>query len=133
MGIKDVPADFAGFERLHDDYERDHFRFDPGARRVADATLDLMASWYPRPVRALVRRASLAMLDPHLVAAFGHPAVPAGERALVTAALRARGRLVRLLPPRDRPRYATDSRNVRSYPGGFDVRTLGTFPDRTAS
>jgi hypothetical protein len=130
MGITGVPADYPGFERLHDDYERQHFRFDPGARRVADATLDLMASWYPRPLRPLVRRASLAMLDPHLVAAFGFPPVPARERAAVAAALRARGRLVRLLPPRDRPRYATHSRNVRSYPDGFDVRTLGTFPGR---
>jgi hypothetical protein len=133
MGIKDVPEDYAGFERLLDEYERDHFGFDPGARRVADATLDLMASWYPRPLRPLVRRAALAMLDPHLVRAFGYPEVPARERAAVAALLRARGRFVRLLPPRDRPRYATDSRNIRSYPRGFDVRTLGTFPDRATA
>jgi ER-bound oxygenase mpaB/B'/Rubber oxygenase, catalytic domain len=132
MGIKDVPADYAGFERLHDGYEREHFAFDPGGRRVADATLDLMASWYPRPLRGLVRRASIAMLDPHLVDAFGYPRVPAWERAAVAALLRARGGFVRLLPPRDRPRYATDSPNIRSYPRGFDVRTLGTFPDRPA-
>ena len=133
MGIKDVPADYAGFEQLHDEYERANFAFDPGGRRVADATLDLMASWYPRPLRGLVRRASIAMRDPDLVEAFGYPPVSPRERALVAAALYARGRFVRLLlPPRDRPRYATDSPHVRSYPDGYDVQALGTFPDRTA-
>jgi hypothetical protein len=130
MGIRDLPQSYPEFERLHDDYERDHFGFDPGGRRVADATLDLMASWYPRPLRPLLRRASIALLEDHLVAAFGFPPVRRWERALVTGAVRLRGRLVRMLPPRERPRHATDSPNIRSYPRGFDVRTLGTFPER---
>ena len=29
MGIKDVPETYAGFERLLDDYEAEHFGFDP--------------------------------------------------------------------------------------------------------
>lgn len=130
MGIKDLPETYGGFERLHDDYEHEHFAFDPGGRRVADATLDLMASWYPAPLRPLLRRASLALLDDHLLAAFRYPRPARWERALVTGAVRLRGRLVRLLPPRDTPRHATDSPNVRGYPRGFDVRALGTFPER---
>ncbi len=62
MNIKDIPQDYAGFERLLDDYEREHFAFDAGGRRVADSTLDLMTtfppnSWAPKwavqPVRVL--------------------------------------------------------------------------------
>lgn len=47
MAIKDLPEDSAGFEDLLDDYERENFAFDPGGRRVADATRDLMTSFPP--------------------------------------------------------------------------------------
>jgi hypothetical protein len=60
MGIRQIPTTYAGFERLMDDYEAAHFAFDPGARRVAVATLDLMASFYPRPLRPAVRLFSRA-------------------------------------------------------------------------
>jgi hypothetical protein len=36
MNIKDLPEDFDGFEQLLDEYEAEHFAFDPGGRRVAD-------------------------------------------------------------------------------------------------
>ena len=47
MNIKDLPDDYAGFEQLLDDYEREHFAFDAGGRRVADSTLDLMTTFPP--------------------------------------------------------------------------------------
>jgi hypothetical protein len=33
-----------------------------------------------------------------------------------------------LLPPRRRPLYPRDLPQVRSYPHGYDVAALGTFP-----
>ena len=47
MAIKDIPEAYAGFERLLDDYEREHFAFDAGGRRVADSTLDLVTTFPP--------------------------------------------------------------------------------------
>ncbi len=47
MNIKDLPADYAGFERLLDDYEAAHFAFDAGGRRVADSTLQLFTTFPP--------------------------------------------------------------------------------------
>src|SRR4051812_1660103 len=69
MAIKDLPPDFDGFEKLLDDYEREHFAFDPGGRRVADATLELMTtfppnSWAPAWV---VKRFAYSLMDEPLL------------------------------------------------------------------
>ena len=127
MGLRDVPETYEEFERLLDDYERANFAFDEGGRAVSDATLDLTASWYPRPVGAQMRRSSICLLDDPLREAFGYPRPPAALTALVRGGMRLRGRLVRLLPPRRKPHLARDGRQVRGYPDGYRIAELGTF------
>lgn len=126
MGIRDLPQDLVGFERLLDAYEAEHFAFDPKSRAVADSTLDLLVTFYPRPLGPLVRRFSVAIMDPHLRDAFGYAHPPAWFEASSHGALRARGRLLRLFPERRRPRRVRDSPRIRSYPGGFLIEHLGT-------
>ena len=126
MGITDLPTDLAGFARLLDDYEAEHFRFDPRSRAVADATLDLLTTFYPRPLAPGVRRFSIAIMDPHLREAFGYGHPPAWVERLSHGALRLRGRVVRLLPERTEPRRVRDSSRIKSYPGGFLIENLGT-------
>ncbi|CAM5310605.1 hypothetical protein SVIOM74S_01318 [Streptomyces violarus] len=63
LGIKDIPETYEEFESCLDGYEAAHFAWDEGARRVSDATLDLMSSWYPRPLAPLLRTTTLALLD----------------------------------------------------------------------
>ncbi|WP_329811820.1 oxygenase MpaB family protein [Streptomyces sp. GSL17-113] len=133
MGIKDLPGSYEEFERCLDAYEEAHFGWDEGGRSVSDATLDLVASWYPRPLAPLVRGASLALLDESLLRAFRYTPPGPLARELTRSALRLRARGVRLLPPRRRPHYARQNREVRSYPGypaGYRVADLGTFPER---
>lgn len=129
MGIKDIPATFEEFSDLMDAYEAETFRPDPKTRAVADATLGLFATFYPRPLRPAIRVFSIALLDDHLREAFGYRRPPRVVIALSHAALRMRGRLVRLLPPHRKPRYGRDLKRVRSYPGGFLIERLGTFPE----
>jgi len=126
MGIHDLPQDLPGFERLLDDYEAERFVFDPRSRAVADATLELLTTFYPRPLRPVVRRFSVAIMDPHLRTAFGYDHPPAWFERASHGALRLRGRVVRLLPERRTPRSVRDSRRIRSYPGGFLIENLGT-------
>ncbi|GAA2071328.1 oxygenase MpaB family protein [Aeromicrobium halocynthiae] len=128
MGIKDLPADFAAFERFLDEYEARHFAYHPGSRRVADATLDLFVTFYPRPLRPFMGIFAKAIMDDHLLRAFAYEAPPAWVRRLAHLGLEVRGRVVRLLPPRARPWKASASHRVRSYPGGHLVERLGTFP-----
>ena len=86
MNIKDAPATYQGFTALLDAYEREHFAYSPGGRAVADATLELLVGFYPRPLRPLLRRSTLALLDPPLRDAFRYPEPGAATRAVTVAA-----------------------------------------------
>lgn len=128
MAIPDVPTTYDAFAELMDAHEAAHFAYSPGSRRVADALVELATTFYPRPLRRGVELFTIAMLDAPLREALGYddpgPAVRNGARA----ALRARARVLRHTPTRHRPRLVQDLARVRSYPDGFDLATLGTFP-----
>lgn len=128
MGIRDLPSSFGGFDELLTSYEAEHFAFDEGGRRVADATMGLLTTFYPAVLARLVRAGCLALLDDPLLAAFGYPRPRPGLRRLVRAGLRARGRVVARLPARRTPRHSPEMPTIRSYPDGYDVDALGTFP-----
>ncbi|MFG2632534.1 oxygenase MpaB family protein [Streptomyces sp. NPDC048362] len=128
MGITDIPRTYEEFETLLNAYEEAHFDWDRQARQVSDATLDLMASWYPRPLAPLLRTATLTLLDEPLLRAFRYPAPGAATSAFVRGAVRTRGRLVRLLPPRRMPHFARQNPEIKGYPGGYRVADLGTRP-----
>jgi hypothetical protein len=127
MGIKQIPATYAEFERLMDDYEIANFAFDPGARRVAVATLDLMASFYPRPLRPAVLLFSRAVMDESLIHAFGLREPGRLVRRLAVLGLRVRARIVALLPRRRKPMLVRDMPRIKTYPNGFVVDQMGTF------
>jgi hypothetical protein len=130
MGIRDIPPTWQAFSRLLDAYEREHFGFDAGGRTVAEATLALLATFPPnhRLPAAVVRRISLATMDAPLLGAFAFPRPSPLLRTLVRGGLKARGRAVRLMPPRSRPFFARQLPQIRSHPDGYDVANLGTFP-----
>ncbi|MGZ4626781.1 MAG: oxygenase MpaB family protein [Kineosporiaceae bacterium] len=128
MGIKDLPGTYAGFEALLDGYEAEHFGFDAGGRRVADATLALLLTFYPRVAAKGVEVFSRALMDPPLREAFGYRAPPGWVVAAARAGLRARARVEARLPARRTPQRARDLPRIRSYPNGFRVEELGTFP-----
>lgn len=128
MGIRDVPATYEGFEQLMDAYEAEHFAYDEGARAVADATLELLTTFQPRPLRRFVRTFSIAVMDEPLRAALRYPAPSDTVVRLSRGLLRARGRLLRFFPARRVPFRIARSPHVRSYPDGYRVEDLGTFP-----
>ena len=130
MGIRELPTTYHGFEELLTSYEAESFAYDEGGRRVADSTMRLLTTFYPSVLAPVVRAASLALLDDPLRETFGYPSPPAVVRRLVRAGLRGRGRVVALLPARRRPRHSPDMPTIRSYPHGYDVDALGTFPRR---
>ncbi|MDJ0381096.1 oxygenase MpaB family protein [Streptomyces sp. G-G2] len=128
LGITDIPDSYEEFEATLNAYEEAHFGWDEGGRKVADASLALMASWYPAPLAPLVRGGALALLDDPLLGALRYEPPHPRVRGLVRGALRLRGRAVRLLAPRAEPHYARQNPEIKSYPGGYDVGELGTFP-----
>lgn len=132
MGIKDVPTTYTAFADLLDSVEADRFAFDAGGRSVADATLRLLGTFptyrlLPTPV---VRLFAFSVMDERLCRAFRYPRPPAVVVAACRGLLHLRGRLVRLMPPRRRPMTVGDLSYLRTYPEGYRVADLGTFPAR---
>lgn len=127
MAIKDLPETYEQFADLMDAYEREHFAYDDGARRVADATLELLVSFYPKAAAPGVRLFSRALMDDPLLAAFSYDAPSPLVRRVSAGALRARARVVAMLPPRRRPRLAIDTPRIRGYSGVPDLTAMGTF------
>jgi hypothetical protein len=124
MGIRELPADYAAFEQFNIDYEKRHFRYTEANHRVGTATLEMFASWFPRILRPIVRRAMYAVMDDSVIEGFGFPKPSPAMRRLVMAALKARAWLLRFLPARRHPRLRTEMRH-RSYPHGYQIEELG--------
>lgn len=130
MGMKDIPTTYQEFAAYLDAYEAEHFAFDEGARAVADSTLALFTTFPPNNFApaGLIKRFSYGLMDDPLRAAFRYPRLSKLEQALWRRVVWARGRFVRLLPPRRESKFARHLSNVRGYPSGYEIAALGTFP-----
>ncbi len=129
MNIKDIPSDYEAFERFNVAYERQNFAYSPSNARVAAGTRDMFLGWFlPRFLHPLGAPFLYALLDDLLLEAFGFPKPAPILRPLVSGLLRARARLVRLLPERRQPRLRTGPRRP-TYPNGYRVEELGPVID----
>lgn len=128
MGIRDIPETYEAFEDLLDSYEADNFAYDEKAAAVANSTLALFETFYPRMLRRPANAFLRALLDDHLLVAFGYAKPSRPVVFLARKVLRLRARIVALMPARKSPKTLADFREVRSYPDGFAVDQLGTFP-----
>ena len=125
MGIADLPESYEAFERFNLDYERQHFRYTDANRRVAAATMDMFAGWFPRLLAPLVRPAICALLDEPVIRAFGFSRPSRMVHWLEPALPRARARMVRWLPARRRPSACAPEMTQPSYPAGYVIEKLG--------
>ena len=124
MAIKEIPDSYDEFQVYNEEYERREFRPTPEARRVGEATRDMFLAWFPGLPKRFGAQAIYALMDDPLREAFGFPRPPRAVRAAVESALRARARVVALLPPRRRPRLRT-KRRTRTYGRRWEIETLG--------
>lgn len=121
MGISGLPTTYDGYLELLTSYERDHFAFDPVNRRVTEATLRIAQQTAPAPLKPVVRRVTIALMDDALREALGMPAQPAWFVAAVKAGLRLRARVLLLTPPRREAYHHRPS----TYPQGYTLGDLG--------
>jgi hypothetical protein len=124
MNIQQLPDDYASFERFNREYERQQFRYTAASHRLGVATMEVFVGWFPRLLSPIVRSVIYALLEDPLIRAFGFPQPSRFMRWLVPAVLRLRARILRLLPPRRRPRLRTDMK-YPSYPNGYTIEQLG--------
>lgn len=126
MGISDIPETYEHLERFSRDYERRHFGYSEAGHRVAMAMVEMFSRKVRIPVW-LGARTIYALLDDPLLDALGLPRPRPVERRLIEGILRTRARLVRLLPPRRKPRLRTQVHRA-TYPHGHRVEELGPPP-----
>jgi hypothetical protein len=84
----------------------------------------MFLAWFPGLPKRFGAQAIYALMDDALLDAFGFPRPPRALRASVESALRARGRVVALLPARRRPRLRT-RRRTRTYGRDWTLEELG--------
>ena len=121
MGLKGLPTTYDGYLALLLDHEREHFAHTPAGTRLAEASIRIAREVAPPPLRPLVRRVTIAVMDEPLREALGLPRQPAWLVRAVRAGLRLRGRLLRLAPPRRTPYLHRPT----TYPGGHRLADLG--------
>jgi ER-bound oxygenase mpaB/B'/Rubber oxygenase, catalytic domain len=124
MAIRDIPESYAELESYNEGYERERFRRTHATERVGRATRDMFLAWVPGLPKRFGAQAIYALMDEPLLDAFGFPRPPRALRAAVETSLRARARLVALLPPRRRPRLRT-RRRTRTYGREWKLEGLG--------
>ena len=133
MGISDIPADRAGLEAVNRQVEATRFRYAESNRRIGSVTRDLLLGFYmPRWLFRAGRPVAHAFMDTALLRAMGFPTPPIWLRRAVMVGMRLRRPMLRLLPPRHRPRLLTKVRRP-TYPEGYRVEELGTFCPAGAS
>jgi uncharacterized protein (DUF2236 family) len=125
MNIRDIPKSRSEFEAYNVAYEREFFRFNEATARVAAKTRDLFLGWFlPPSLHALGAPAVYAMMDDRLLTAFGFPKPSRTLRATVHGILRARARVLRVLPRRKQPVLSTEAPHP-TYPSGYVIEDLG--------
>jgi hypothetical protein len=124
MHLKNLPESYEAFERFNLDYERALFQQTEHGQRVGTATRELFASWFPAPIRPLVRQAMHALMDDATLQAFGFPPPSPGFKRAILDAMRLRALVLRLLPSRRKPRLRTQMRH-RSYGPAYRLEQIG--------
>ena len=127
MGISSTPETYIAFEDYHREYELANFRFAKTNAEIGSLTRDLLLSMYaPKPLVPYVRPVVHALCDPPLRKAMGFAEPPTWLERMLFGALRARAKILGLLPSRRRPRLITN-RKRPTYPMGYEIEKLGTF------
>ncbi len=124
MNIREIPEDYAEFERFNVEFERKHYRFSEANRRVGEAMRQMFLGWFPGWLRPITNPASFAIMDAEVLVAFGFPQPSAFMRACVEGMLKTRRWMLGLLPRRGKPVLRTQMKHP-TYPDGYEIGKLG--------
>ena len=131
MNLKNVPQTLEDFEEYNLRYERENFRFAPSNRIIADKTIDLLLGFYlPKGLFWLGRPFVYALLDEPLREALGIRQVSGLRKWLVARGLGLHAFFHKIKGEPQQPVLGT-VRKRPSYPEGYQIEELGTFPSKT--
>lgn len=128
MDIKKLPKTARELEEFNIAYEKKNFAFNRSNVAVANPTIDLMLGFYiPRFMWGIGRPVLRALMDPLLLDAMGFKEAPKPVKFVVFFGLRLRRWGLSWLPKRRKP-YLMSGVPRPTYPSGYKIEDLGTFP-----
>jgi len=125
MRIQGIPESYAEFEKFSLEYEEKTFASTEAGKRVASATRDLLLSFYlPKALWKKAEPLVYSLMDEPLLKAMGYPLPSDSTRRRVEAVLRARAKLLRMLPKNKYPQLNTLIQ-YHTHPDGYSVDDIG--------
>ena len=132
MNLKDVPQTLEEFERFNLNYEAKHFQYAASNRLIADKTIDLLLGFYlPKWLFGIGRPFVFALLDEPLRVALGIRKVASWRTGQMKAGLRFHAIFHQISSEPIEPVLGT-RRKRPTYPEGYQIEELGTFPSKTS-
>ncbi len=129
MNIKNIPEDYDSFEKFHHQYELDNFKFSNTSQEIGKYTSDLFLGFYlPKYLFFVGRPFIPCFMDNALIAAMGFHPPSKILRIMVKGLMRFRANILKLFPERKLPHLQTKIKRP-SYPEGYKIEELGTFPN----
>ncbi len=133
MNIKNLPENYNSFEKFHHQYDVDNFKFSNTSQEIGKYTSDLFLGFYlPKYLFFMGRPFIPCFMDNALIAAMGLKPPSKILRNSVKGMMRFRANILNLLPERKNPHLQTKIKRP-TYPEGYKIEELGTFPGTNKS
>lgn len=133
MGIKDIPESLPEMEAYNLEYEQKHFVFKDSNREIGDYTVNLLLGFYlPNWLFWMGRPIVYSLMDDSLIKAMGFQKSSKLLQSIVFGTMKLRANIVRFLPERKKPFLFTKKKRP-TYPEGYKIEELGTFPTKESN
>lgn len=123
MGIQSIPGTKDAYDAFIREYEATHFVYTDANRRVSDATLRIMQSWFPAFMGPMVKIAVRGLMPANFLRAVGYDSPPSWLRASATGTLKLVGMFLRVFAVGNYPRLVKN-RKDRTYTHGYKVEEI---------
>lgn len=124
MHLENIPVSLEEFKRFSEDYQSKYFKYSESNQHIAEATIEIVKNWYPRPVRFLIKPATAALIDDDMRIAFGFKKPTFLLKAFLKGILKLRRYPNKVFNFEKSPTLLENSLN-RTYPDGYEIKQVG--------
>lgn len=125
MNLTDIPENFKALKNFAEHYEQKHFRYAESNKVIADATIKIVANWFPSFLRFAVKPVFAALITEKLREAFGYKKPSTLFCEILNMSFQIRKYFLKYVSFK---KYPTEISNTyyRTYPKHeFTIETLG--------
>lgn len=123
MNMENLPKSKAEFDDFVLEYEAREMIYDPANKNVTDATIAIMANWFPKFVRPMITPVSLSLMPDKFVIAVGHEVPSNTVKAITNTSLKILSKFTKVFALGSYP-TTVDNRRDLTYRNQFKVEEL---------